>query len=93
VNQGVDVTFTVSVNGTSPFTYQWKKNGADVPGATAKKLILNAVTTADAAIYRVAITNADGGILSGPATLTVIEPPAITGQPVGSTTLAPCGRL
>jgi autotransporter-associated beta strand protein len=87
VNQGVTVTFTVSVNGRSPFTYQWEKNGVDIlsPSATTRTLVLNNVTTADDSNYEVAITNGDGGIISPPGILTVIAPPAITSQPAGLT--------
>ncbi len=85
LNQGATAIFNVGINGASPFTYQWTKNGASIPGATSRQLILSSVTPADAATYELAITNADGGVLSGPATLTVVVPPAITSQPVGLT--------
>ena len=84
-NLGTTATFTVSVNGATPFTYQWEKNGTNIAGATNRTLILGSVSSADAASYRVAITNSDGYIISAPATLTVIVPPAITVQPVGLT--------
>ncbi len=85
VNQGATATFTVSVNGATPFTYQWQKNLVDIPGANGKQLVLLNVTPTDAASYRVFITNSDGSTFSPPATLTVVVPPAITTQPVSQT--------
>ena len=35
VTAGASVSFTVSVAGSPPFTYQWRKNGADIAGATS----------------------------------------------------------
>ncbi len=84
-NLGTTATFTVGVNGATPFIFQWEKGGNAIAGATNKTLILTNVSTADAASYQVAITNSDGNILSAPATLTVIVPPVITSQPVGLT--------
>ena len=94
VTQGSTVSFTVSVNGTSPFHYQWQKynvnlsDGGNVSGATAKKLILSNVTGSDTAGYSVIVTNLDGSNISSSAALTVIVPPAITTQPLSLTNLA-----
>ncbi len=85
VNQGATATFTVSVNGATPFTYQWQKGMVNIPGANGKQLVLLNVTPSDAASYRVFITNSDGSTFSPSATLTVIVPPAITTQPVSQT--------
>ena len=32
---GTAVTLSVTVSGATPFTYQWRKNAVDIPGATA----------------------------------------------------------
>jgi hypothetical protein len=37
VAQGANVTFTVTVTGSAPLTYQWKFNGVDIPGMTARR--------------------------------------------------------
>ncbi len=43
-------TFTSGVGGTAN-TYQWKKNGIDIPGATAADLTINNIAFADDAVY------------------------------------------
>jgi len=71
---GSNVTFTVNVTGSSPFTYQWIFSSTNLPGATASMLSLSNVTLAQAGSYTVAITNAAGFTNSQPAILTVNEP-------------------
>jgi hypothetical protein len=34
VDEGRPVTFSVVADGTPPFTYQWKRDGADITGET-----------------------------------------------------------
>jgi hypothetical protein len=92
---GDDVAFAVTATGTEPLAYQWFKNGTqvltnggNVSGATTATLSLGHVTTSDAGSYSVTVTNDAGTVTSEMATLTVIEPPVITGQPASRTNLA-----
>ncbi|MET0649767.1 MAG: immunoglobulin domain-containing protein [Pyrinomonadaceae bacterium] len=78
---GSSVSFTVAVGGTSPFSYQWQKNGADINGANSDTLSLSNVQDADAAVYTVVVSNAAGSATSGGAALAVITPPSISLQP------------
>jgi hypothetical protein len=76
---GSNTTFTVSQALGDPATsWQWKKisGGAtnDIGGATTSTLVLNAVTTADAASYIVGVTNAGGGNFSTLGVLTIKVP-------------------
>ncbi|MBC8085219.1 MAG: PQQ-dependent sugar dehydrogenase, partial [Hymenobacter sp.] len=71
VSAGVPVTFSVAVNGTAPFGYQWQKNGANIAGATASSYTIASVAAADAGQYRVVVTNSVGSATSNAATLTV----------------------
>jgi len=68
---GTTASFTVVATGSSPMTYQWKKNNANIAGATATNFTITNVQTNDAATYCVAITNAFGSIISSNAELTV----------------------
>lgn len=68
---GGNVTFSVSVSGSAPFTYQWRKNGTNIAGATSPTLGLNNVQPQQAGSYSVAVTNAAGTVTSANANLTV----------------------
>jgi len=84
-NAGATVTFTAAASGVPSPTYQWRKNGGNIPGATGASLALTNVTSADAATYSVVASNTAGSATSTGATLTVNTgtPPAVTTQPAG----------
>ncbi len=85
---GGSVSFAVAASGTSPFNYQWRLNGANLPGATAATLVLTGVTTNQAGSYTCVVTNVAGSATSSAAVLTVNVPPTITSQPVSQTVTA-----
>ena len=68
---GQGVSFSVIATGTSPFTYQWKKGGVSVSGATSATLTLSNVQNGDAGSYTVVVTNSVSSTTSAAATLTV----------------------
>lgn len=68
---GDRVTFAVEVTGFPAPTYQWRRNGTVVSGATAATLTLASALATDAGSYTVTVTNALGTATSEPATLTV----------------------
>ena len=76
---GQNATFTVTAANAT--TYQWRKNGQNISGATSSTLQLLNVTAADAASYSVVAANAGNSIISASATLTVFPAPVITAQP------------
>ena len=82
---GASASFFVNASGTSPFGYQWKKNGADIPGATASSYTLSATSSADHdAVFTVVVTNAAGTVTSSEARLAVsanVVAPGISSQP------------
>ncbi|MBN2273598.1 MAG: immunoglobulin domain-containing protein, partial [Bacteroidales bacterium] len=78
--QGTDATFSVTATGTIT-SYQWRKNGVNISGATNTTLTINNITPADAGSYDVVITGPCGTVTSDAATLTVQTPPVITDQP------------
>ena len=82
VSQTSNATFTVTATGSTPFTYQWLFNGANLAGATASSYTVANAQSANAGSYSVIVTNAYGSITSSTATLTVILPPIINVQPV-----------
>lgn len=67
-----NVTFTVGVDGSLPFSYQWMKNSNALSGATDASLTLTDCQTTDNGRYSVTVTNAYGATTSFEAVLTVI---------------------
>lgn len=73
VGAGATATFTVSAT-PAPLTYQWRKDGVAIPGATSATLtILNAQATNEGAYTVVVSSNTGGSIVSNVATLTVLS--------------------
>jgi hypothetical protein len=76
---GEDVSFSVTADGPTPFSYQWAFEGADLADATTTRLTLTHVLMNQAGGYTVRVTNPHGAITSAVATLTVeLQPPVIT---------------
>jgi len=69
---GQTARFTVTVTGTAPLTCQWKKNGAEIAGATMLSYTTPPTTADDnGAIFTVTVTNSIGNVTSNGATLRV----------------------
>ncbi|MBI3130146.1 MAG: hypothetical protein HYZ13_02195 [Acidobacteria bacterium] len=72
VNAGQAATFSVTASGTAPLSYQWRKNGVAISGATSSSYTTPATTTADnGATFSAVVTNSAGSATSNNATLTV----------------------
>ena len=74
VNAGDNASFSVGGFGSLPLTYQWRKDGVDISGATTTTLALSAVTVAAEADYTVVVANTSGSVTSAVARLTVYQP-------------------
>lgn len=72
---GDHTTLAVSVNGAGPFTYQWRRNGVAIAGATNPWLDLSDLTTDQAGQYDVIVISSGGmATTSQAATLSVVLP-------------------
>ncbi len=88
VTAGKSVTLSVVATGTSPLTYQWRKDGAVITGVTSASLTFSSAAASDAGSYSVVVANALGSINSAVAVLTVNTPPTIIVQPTSQTLVA-----
>lgn len=69
---GSAATFTVVASGTAPLSYQWRRNGSSLAGATGAWYATPATTVADSgSTFDVVVSNGAGSVASAPATLTV----------------------
>lgn len=93
IGAGTNAIFSVAASGTG-LTYQWKKNmvnlsnTGNISGATTANLTIASTSQTDAASYTVLVSNSGGTTTSSEATLTVVNPPAITAQPQSVTATA-----
>lgn len=74
VCEGADVTLSVMVSEPG-LSFQWRKNGANLPGETDMFLALEDVTSADSGDYRCVVSNECYMINSAIATVTVCDDP------------------
>lgn len=91
VAAGQSVALSVEVSGSPIITYQWRRDGVALAGATSATLNLGAVSAGSAGSYDVVVANSAGNVTSRPAIVSVTAAaiaPAITAQPV-SLTVAP----
>ena len=57
VRQNNSLALNCTVTGSEPITYQWFKDGSEVPGETGDQLMLSSVDFPDFGIYHCAATN------------------------------------
>jgi len=65
VNAGEDAALSVTASGTGPLSYQWRKDGTTITGATNAGYIATA-----AGSYSVVVSNSVGSVTSGTAVVT-----------------------
>lgn len=70
---GATVVFTVVAGGTPPLSYQWRRNGNDLPGATGTSLTLTNIMPPNVGNYTVVVTNASGSVTSTPPAVLMIR--------------------
>jgi hypothetical protein len=83
VNPGAAVTFSVGAVGTAPLSYQWRKNGVAIAGATGAVYALGAVQSAAAGSYDVVVRNVAGSVTSEAVPLVLNVALQFTSQPAG----------
>ncbi|QJE01064.1 DUF3500 domain-containing protein [Massilia forsythiae] len=68
---GASVTLSVVASGSGTLSYQWRKGGTAIAGATSSSYTIASVASTDAGSYDVVVTNANGSTASSAVTLSV----------------------
>ena len=76
---GAPVTLTVVADGKAPLSYQWRFNGAEIPGATTSAYAITNPLPKDTGLYSVRVTNTYGAVTSSNASFAIV-PMVITGD-------------
>ena len=71
VTAGQSTSFTVVASGSATLTYQWRRNGSNITGATNATYTFTATLADSTAQYSVFVSNSSGNVTSSNATLTV----------------------
>jgi len=77
---GDPVTLTALASGTQPLKFQWRKNAANIAGATNTSYTIAVVTNSSAGNYSVVVANVAGTVTSSNAVLGVLPPFPATGR-------------
>jgi sugar lactone lactonase YvrE len=71
VTAGLSVTFTAAASGSPAPTFQWRKYGSLIAGATCPSYTITSAAAVDAGTYTITATNVAGAAMSNEAVLTV----------------------
>jgi hypothetical protein len=90
------VVLSVSATGDAPLSYQWRRNGDLVTGATNAMLVLANIQPQQNGGYDCVVANAAGSVVSSNAVISLVYGAAIIEQPIsvslrGSTNVADYG--
>lgn len=69
---GDNLIVSVVVAGTAPFSYEWKKGGVSIAGATSAMYAKAGVVLGDAGSYTCVISNGKGSVVTNAAVITVV---------------------
>lgn len=82
---GDSLVLEVTAAGTAPLTYQWRKDGVDIPGALSAQFTIASLSPSDSGSYSVVVTNAHDFDTSADAVVVVNAPvlASFASQPTG----------
>ena len=83
--QNYSTQVVANSNAGGALSYQWKRSGVILPGATSAVLNFTGLRTIDAGIYTLDVINSCNTTTSANLQLDVLQKPIITVQPVGTT--------
>jgi polygalacturonase len=76
VNAGNAAVLSVAASGLPSLSYQWRKNGTNLVGATNATFVISSTKLADNGTYSVTVSNSAGQAVSGNAVLSIPAVPA-----------------
>lgn len=85
---GVPMSLFVLTSSPVPLTFQWKKDGVPISGATDAMYTLFTSQESDSGTYTVVVTNSAGSVTSNGAVLVVSGPAQFTSHPASQTIFA-----
>jgi predicted esterase len=71
---GASATFTITATGDAPLVYQWRQDGAELPGQTNKTLRIGSTQPSNEGSYDVIVSNASGSVTSYVSRLYALPP-------------------
>jgi hypothetical protein len=78
IRAGAPVTFSATITGTRPFTFEWLHNGSVISNGVSSRYTFTPRLASDAGEYAVKVMNAVGADTSSAAQLAVVFPPRVT---------------
>jgi formylglycine-generating enzyme required for sulfatase activity len=75
VSRDDSATFSVAATGNGTLTYQWQKDGVDIPGATSSSFVVSNVQSSNVGFYRCVITDNFGDAFTNEASLRIFGLP------------------
>lgn len=67
------LSLAVEASGSQPLSYQWRRDGVNIPGAITPEFYIDAVKLSDGGRYDVVVTNRVGSITSNPSNVSVMD--------------------
>jgi arabinoxylan arabinofuranohydrolase len=68
---GARLSLWIEVSGSAPLSYQWRKSGSPIAGATGRFFEVASASASDAGDYAVTVANSLGSVVSNVATVTM----------------------
>jgi hypothetical protein len=81
LDDGRPLTLSVAATGTPEPSFQWLRDGVEIPGATSATYHVDAVNALDTGAYSVRVSNSVGTVVSRRASVVVRSAPVIVDSP------------